>query len=357
MKMAEGLLGGGGLLGGLLGGGMLGGGAMPGGPAVGGATPEILRANPGAREAAVLSQFLNAMYQGGARHFLVSGVPAFLEMPIFNILWPIIGNMVEQGKLEDLGVSPGDPPQLAMQVQAAALCERWSELVEAFSRGHPDATCVFFDEVSALEKLRASLGEAAFDRSMWDMSMFHPTAYGHQQLASEAHRCVAEAWPALGALAPHPEAQPRPGAEAERKAKEEAERKAKEEAERKAKEEAELKAKAEAELKAKEDAERKAALQKEPKPLSVSIRNVKGDVTFAVACDARWRAPELREAVLAAAPSGFADAGSTCVLAVKGKFLGNGPETLEELGVTDGMQVIAVVKAAAAGAKSPTNAG
>merc|ERR1719492_293087 len=127
MKMAEALLGGGGLLGGLLGGGM-------GGGVAGGATGdlEILKANPGAREAAVLKQFLETMYRGGARHFLVSGVPAFLEMPIFNLLWPIIGGLVNQGKLEDLGVSPGDPPALAMQVQAVALYDRWVEVAEKF---------------------------------------------------------------------------------------------------------------------------------------------------------------------------------------------------------------------------------
>merc|ERR1719373_437339 len=119
----------------------MGGGLAPG------SVPELLKANPGTREVEILRRFMESMYSGGARHFLVSGVPAFIDMPAFNMAWPMVANLVNQGKLEDLGVSPGDPPQLAMEVQITALHERWCELVETFSKNHSDSKCVFFDEV------------------------------------------------------------------------------------------------------------------------------------------------------------------------------------------------------------------
>jgi len=342
-KVAEAAMGSG-LLGGLLGGGAPGGGGI--------ANCEIMRANPGSREVVMLRTFLDSMHRGGARHFLVSGVPCFLDMPVFNFIWPIIGTLVNQGQLADLGVSPGDPPQLAMEVQAAALQERWIELVEAFSKDNPDTKCIFFDEVEALHRLRRSHGAPTFDRSMWDMSMFHPSVWGHEQLAFEAHRTTAENWSVIAARAPHPEVTVG-GAdvEAERRAREERERKAKEEAERKAKEDADRKAKEEAERKAKENAG--AVGQTSGQSFVVRVRNVKGDVTFSVSCDASWTVPKLREAIIANAPQGFIDQGMACVLALKGKFLGDGPETLTTLGISDGTQIIAVAKPQ--GAKSPTN--
>mmetsp|Transcript_81794 Transcript_81794/g.226610 ORF Transcript_81794/g.226610 Transcript_81794/m.226610 type:complete len:433 (-) Transcript_81794:111-1409(-) len=336
MKMAEALMGGG-LLGGMLG----GGGGMGGGGFGAVGNPEILRANPGAREAGMLAQFLDTMYRGGARHFLVSGVPAFLEMPIFNLLWPIIAGMVNAGKLEDLGVGPGDPPQLAMQVQATSLHERWSELVETFGRAHSDATCVFFDEVGALERLRESMGAPTFDRSMWDMSMFHPTAFGHEQLATEAHRCVMEHFATLSALFQHstpvqpkaPMAQPAAQPQAQLQGQAGAQPKAGE---------------GQGSVLQAEEAAKGSAAAPGSCPITLRIRNVKGDISFAVAGDAHWHVQRLREAVLAAAPSGFAPAGTACVLAVKGKFLGDGPETLTELGLCEGAQVIAVARPASA---------
>merc|ERR1712083_567639 len=95
------------------------------------------------------------------------------------------------------------------------------------------------DEVGALERLRNNIGAARFDQSMWDMSMFHPSIYGHEQLASEAHRCTAQNWPELSALAPHPEVSNSTTTVEQEKNSEEAERKKQEETERKKKEEAE----------------------------------------------------------------------------------------------------------------------
>jgi len=267
-------------------------------------TPEILSANPGAREADMISESLDSLYKAGARHFLVSGVPAFLEMPIFNMLWPIITVMVNEGRLESLGVSPGDPPQLAMQVQSVALYDRWCEVVEKFGKEHPDATCTLFDEVGALERLRETMGSQTFDTSMWDMTMFHPSIFGHEQLASEAHRCVTERFSELAKTAPHPE----------------------------------VTAAATAKKKTEPPAD----------PLTLRIRNVKGDVAFAVTCDAQWTVARLREAILLAAPSGFAEPGSTLDLAFKGRLLGQGAETLRELGLSEGSTTIAVAKKPAA---------
>lgn len=294
MKMAEGFMGGGGL-------GMLFGGGGGGGFQT---TPEFLEPNPGASEITVLSQFLETMHRAGGRHFLVSGVPIYLEMPIWNMLWPILGGMVNSGRLEALGVSPGDPPRLAVEVQASALHERWEHLVKEFSKKYPDSICVFFDEVAALERLREKIGAATFDRSMWDFSMFHPTAYGHEQIADEAHRSTAEAFPVLCALAPHPNVSQvstpstAPSTQQDQKSE----------------------------------------------PITIQVRNVKGDVTFSVRCDGQWTARRLREEVLSTAPSGFASPGATCVIALKGKFLGESPESLSSLGLVDGGQIIAVVK-------------
>jgi len=284
---------------------LMGGGGVRG---AGSITPEILSANPGAREANMMSEFLNNMYKGGARHVLVSGVPAFLEMPIFNMLWPVITVMVNEGRLESIGVSPGDPPQLAMQVQAVALYDRWVEVVEKFSKEHPDVTCALFDEVGALERLRETMGSQIFDRSMWDMTMFHPSIFGHEQLASEAHICVSERFSELAQIAPHPE----------------------------------VTMAATSEEKTEPPAEPAA------EPLTLRIRNVKGNVAFATTCDAQWSFARLREAILLAAPSGFAEPGCTLDLAFKGRLLGQGTETLRELGLSEGTQIIAVAKKPAA---------
>ena len=58
-------------------------------------------------------------------------------------------------------------------------------------------------QVAALERLRAAHGASVFDRSMWDFSMFHPTLWGHEQLAAEAHGLMGR-FPKLLAPAPAP---------------------------------------------------------------------------------------------------------------------------------------------------------
>lgn len=336
-KVIEGLLGQAGGMGGLLG-TFLG----SGGGRAASETPEILKPNPGEREARVLGEFVEKLYRGGARHFLVSSVPIFLHLPIFNILWPILQGMINQGKLEQIGVSPGDPPQLVMEVQGAAVHERWEEMVEKFRKEHPDATCLFFDEVAALERLRAKIGEQNFDRNFFDFSMFHPSPFGHQQLALEAHRCAAMGIPALNALVPHPDAPQVPVAPRQAVSQEVQATAAT------AKDSGTVDEEFDPDL---AEALRLSLEEESPQPLTVRVRNVKGDVSFSVDCDARWSTKQLRDAVLKAAPSDFAQPGVLCVLALKGKFLDDGPKTLAEREITDGTQLIAVVKAP--GAKSP----
>eukprot|EP00933_Yihiella_yeosuensis_P082734 TRINITY_DN96724_c0_g1_i1.p1 TRINITY_DN96724_c0_g1~~TRINITY_DN96724_c0_g1_i1.p1 ORF type:complete len:418 (+),score=115.59 TRINITY_DN96724_c0_g1_i1:87-1340(+) len=325
-KMAEGIMGGGGL-------GMLFGGPAAGPPMT---TPEFLLPNPGRNEIVVLTRFLEQMYQAGARHFLVSGVPIFLEMPIWNMVMPIIGGMINSGKLEALGVSPGDPPRLAVEVQAAALHEMWEQLSLDFGKKYSDSTCIFFDEVAALERLREKLGAHVFDRQMWDFTMFHPSPYGHQQLADEAHRCTVEVIQILSDLAPHPSAStqaraPRSNGYAAAPAT--------------------APATAPAATAAATPAPTATAVNGQATVLAggkmtIQVRNVKGDVVFPIECVALWNAQRLKEEVLLKAPPGFAAPGATCVIAVKGKFLGQGPESLSELGLVDGGQVIAVMKSA-----------
>lgn len=343
-----------------------------------GGTPELFRANPGVREAEAIKRFLELMYRGGARHFLVSGVPAFPEMPIWRMVWPVLTGLVAQGRLTELGVGPGDDPRLALDVQISALHDRWEGLCTEFKQNHSDVHCAFFDEVSALEKLRGTLGPANFDRQMWDFSMFHPTAYGHVQLAGEAHRCVALQFPELGALAPHPEvraasapasaplvaAVPRPAAPAVNTAP--AVRAAAaalwwlcgsctlmNDADRTVCEACE------AVRPAAPAAAPPPAVQAEaPRPIVVRIRNVKGDVGFAATCDAGATVNELKAAVLSAAPTGFYTEGHSLVLALNGKFLAQGGAKLSDVGVKDNSQLIAVVRppAAAAAPASPAAA-
>lgn len=307
-KMVEVLMGGG--LGALF-----GGGGMPARRSA----PEFLQPNPGAREVRVLTEFMETLYRGGARHFLISGVPIFLEMPIWNMLWPVIGGLVNSGQLEALGVSPGDPPRLAVEVQATALHERWDEMVQEFQKKHPDSKCLFFDEVAALERIRERLGAPNFDRSMWDFSMFHPTQFGHQQLGSEAHLCAAEGIGALAALAPHPDARPPAATTTVAQA---------------------------APAKAAPAAAPPSAAVTNSSCLTVHVRNVKGDLAVDVECGPSWTVAQLRDAVLAQAPSAVSS-GMVCVLALKGKFLQDGSETLQAAGLKHDDQLIAVLRPAA----------
>ena len=79
-------------------------------------------------------------------------MPIFLDMPVFGMAMPMIASMVNSGRLEALGVSPGDPPRLAVEVQQLALHDRWEEMVKEFNESHENSSCVFFDEAQMQER-------------------------------------------------------------------------------------------------------------------------------------------------------------------------------------------------------------
>lgn len=336
----------------------------------GGHNLEILKPEPGREEAANIEQLLEKMYEAGARNFLVSGVPAFIHMPVFNLIWGIITNLVNSGQLEELGVSPGDPPSLPMEVQAAALNERWSNLCEAFSKRHTDVTCSFFDEVEALHSLRAQLGESVFDRSMWDFSMFHPSVFGHERIADEAVKSVAAGFPTLAAAAnirPSPAqagySQPSPpvaaaglASSAPVVARDEAPAQEKQQGASASPQDPSQKKE---ETIAKKDDDRnggascvKDDLQQKkdsPEPLqdtvTLQLRNVKGDVSFSLTCSASSTVSELRTSALAAAPPEQKVAGAVATLVFQGKLLQDGSACIADLGIKHGAMVVIVIKA------------
>mmetsp|Transcript_64524 Transcript_64524/g.120063 ORF Transcript_64524/g.120063 Transcript_64524/m.120063 type:complete len:375 (+) Transcript_64524:48-1172(+) len=273
-------------------------------------TAEILQPNPGRREAELIQQFMETMHRAGARHFLISGVPAFIHMPIFTMMpiWGIVQGLVNDRRLEGLGISPGDPAQLVVEVQAASINERWSEMVGGFAKSHTEARCLFFNEVEALERIRLRLGERACDTQCWDPSMFHPSIFGHDQLADEAKVILDDVrWLAPRDAAPAAAQQatsstavpPAPPAKVER-----------------------------------------------PEvPITVQVKNVKGTASFKLKCNANGTVSQLKEAILAEAPpEAKGPPGAPCVLVFKGQMLKDAEGILADSGITDDALVVFVVK-------------
>lgn len=157
-----------------------------------------------------------------------------------------------------------------------------------------------------------------FDRQMWDFSMFHPSVFGHEQIAGEARTCILAAIPALSGgdaagFTPPARAQaaPAPAAPASQSSP---------------------------------AAAAPAAASAGPE-IRVNLRNVKGDVSFSLTCGARIAVPAFREAIVAAAPPGFAGPGMKCTLVFKGKILADAG-CIADVGVVDSAQVIVVMKPA-----------
>lgn len=294
----------------------------------------VMQRNPGQREAAQIKQFLETMYRAGARNFLVSGVPAFIHMPVYNMIWPVTANLVNQGKLESLGVGPGDPPQLALEVQGIALADRWNEMVNTFNQEHPDGLCVFFDEVDQLHMLRERLGEAAFDSQMWDFSMFHPSGFGHEMIGEAAHQQVLRDFHGIvgGSVAPTPSAAPTPSVATVPPVA------------------APVGTNSVALATANGPAITEPAITtctapaEKRRPVTLQVKTVKGDAVFAVSSDLEDSVPELRAAICRTAPDGLVQPGMKCALAYKGKFLDDAQGSLAECGVEDGAQMIMVLK-------------
>ena len=76
----------------------------------------------------------------------------------------------------------------------------------------------------------------------------------------------------------------------------------------------------------------------------MKIRNVKGDVNFTASCDGNASVEELRTAVVAAAPKDTVAPGAKCTLVHKGKILSDSVAKLASCSITDGAQVIMVIK-------------
>jgi len=151
---------------------------------------DLVNQLPGKVEADTIRAFMEALYHAGVRRFVVSDVPFASCVPGVRFAAPMIQGMVKSGKMEHLGLQPDDTADLAVQLQATALHDQWDEMLNDFKKEYPDALVVHFDEAFALERLRDIIGASQFDGSFFDMTLIHPSGYGHEKLAQEAYKCM-----------------------------------------------------------------------------------------------------------------------------------------------------------------------
>merc|ERR1712050_436683 len=133
---------------------------------------------------------MESLHSAGLRRFVVSDVPFASCVPGVRMATPLIQGMVTSGQLEHLGVEPGDSAELVVELQASALHDQWAEMIKEFQTAHSDSEVVHFDESFALARLRDSIGANQFDNGFFDMTLIHPSAFGHKLLAEEAHKCM-----------------------------------------------------------------------------------------------------------------------------------------------------------------------
>lgn len=201
-----------------------------------------------------------------------------------------------------------------MQVQGTALTERFEAAVDAFNQKHPDGTCVLFDEVEALEELRSMLGEVHFDQQMWDFTMFHPSPFGHERLAEQAHQRVLQTFPSISSRTTAVSS-PQCSAIA-------------------------------ATGRANAPQVCTSGPQQTAKDIKIQVKTVKGEVS-SVSVDAASKVDDLRAAVLASAPNHvWEDSanGRICCLSFNGQFLQDGPASLTDLGIAEGDFVMVVMR-------------
>jgi len=151
---------------------------------------DLIEHLPGGTEVNVIREAMEALYGAGVRRFIVSDVPFASCVPGIRMASPLIQNLVSSGQMAHLGLEPNDPVELAVELQATALHDQWEEMLTKFKRDRADAIVVHFDEAFALSRLRNSIGSNEFDSGFFDFTLIHPSAYGHQLLAQEAHRCL-----------------------------------------------------------------------------------------------------------------------------------------------------------------------
>lgn len=154
---------------------------------------DLLQQLPGKAEAITIRDAMETLYAAGVRHFVVSDVPFAPCVPGVRMASAVIQGWVNSGRMEHLGLEPNDPAELAVELQATALHDQWEEMLQEFKHNHEDSTVVHFDEAFALSRLRQAIGPNEFDRGFFDMTLIHPTAYGHEMLAQEAHKCLQRA--------------------------------------------------------------------------------------------------------------------------------------------------------------------
>jgi len=145
---------------------------------------------PGENEAKTIRACMEALYHAGVRRFLVSDVPFASCVPGVRFATPMLQGIVDSGKMEHLGIQPDDSAELAVQLQATALHDQWADMLNEFKKDCPGSVVIHFDEAFALERLRDTVGAIQFDGSFFDMTMIHPSAFGHEQLAQEAYQCM-----------------------------------------------------------------------------------------------------------------------------------------------------------------------
>jgi phospholipase/lecithinase/hemolysin len=151
---------------------------------------DLLQVLPGKAEASTIHKVMDALYAAGVRYFVVSDVPFSPCVPGVRMATPLIKSFIVAGKMEHLGLEPHDSAELAVELQASALHDQFEEMLTEFKHHHSDAMVVHFDEACALSRLRQDIGENEFDRVFFDMTLIHPTAYGHKLLAQEAHKSL-----------------------------------------------------------------------------------------------------------------------------------------------------------------------
>mmetsp|Transcript_6799 Transcript_6799/g.12945 ORF Transcript_6799/g.12945 Transcript_6799/m.12945 type:complete len:253 (-) Transcript_6799:185-943(-) len=153
---------------------------------------DFMKHLPGEAEADAIRNLMKNLYETGVRQFVVADVPFAPCVPGVRMAAPIIQSMVSAGNLEHLGVEPHDSAELAVQLQATALHDQWADMLACFQKEHPDSTVVHFDEPFVLSRLRDTVGASEFDKNFFDMTLIHPSAYGHTLLAQEACKCMQE---------------------------------------------------------------------------------------------------------------------------------------------------------------------
>jgi len=151
---------------------------------------DLLEHLPGRTEVNAIREAMEALHGAGVRRFIVSDVPFASCVPGIRMATPLIQNFVSSGEMAHLGLEPSDPAELAVELQATALHDQWEEMLTQFKKDRPDSMVVHFDEAFALSRLHESIGSREFDAGFFDMTLIHPSAYGHQLLAQEAHKCL-----------------------------------------------------------------------------------------------------------------------------------------------------------------------